>query len=131
MTASWPAARDTGCDGLAFMVSIARGQVPAHSLRRRIRGPAHNGGRRFRVPQPVQKRMSRTLMHGERAGTRSAGQACNVPLHVTDGALAMADTGSRKRVRTHRARLRAQGLRPVQIWVPDVTAEGFAAEAHR
>ena len=43
----------------------------------------------------------------------------------------MADTGSRNRVRTHRARLRAQGLRPVQIWVPDVTAEGFAAEAHR
>jgi Protein of unknown function (DUF3018) len=34
-------------------------------------------------------------------------------------------------VRAHRARLRAQGLRPVQIWVPDVTAEGFAAEAHR
>jgi hypothetical protein len=22
-------------------------------------------------------------------------------------------------------------LRPLQIWVPDVTAEGFAAEAHR
>jgi Antitoxin MazE-like len=41
------------------------------------------------------------------------------------------DTGSRRRVRAHRARLRAQGLRPVQIWVPDVTAEGFAAEAHR
>ena len=34
-------------------------------------------------------------------------------------------------MRAHRARLRAQGLRPVQIWVPDVTAEGFAAEAHR
>lgn len=43
----------------------------------------------------------------------------------------MADTGSRRRVRAHRERLRAQGLRPVQIWVPDVTAEGFAAEAHR
>jgi hypothetical protein len=43
----------------------------------------------------------------------------------------MADTDSRRRVRAHRARLRAQGLRPVQIWVPDVTAEGFAAEAHR
>jgi len=43
----------------------------------------------------------------------------------------MTDTGSRDRVRAHRARLRAQGLRPVQIWVPDVTAEGFAAEAHR
>jgi hypothetical protein len=43
----------------------------------------------------------------------------------------MADTGARHRVRAHRARLRAQGLRPVQIWVPDVTAEGFAEEAHR
>lgn len=43
----------------------------------------------------------------------------------------MADTSSRRRVRAYRKRLRAQGLRPVQIWVPDVTAEGFAAEAHR
>lgn len=43
----------------------------------------------------------------------------------------MADSSSRRRVAAHRARLRAQGLRPVQIWVPDVTAEGFAAEAHR
>lgn len=43
----------------------------------------------------------------------------------------MTDTGSRRRVRAHRERLRAQGLRPVQIWVPDVNAEGFAAEAHR
>jgi hypothetical protein len=43
----------------------------------------------------------------------------------------MADTGSRRRVRAHRARLREQGLRPLQIWVPDVTADGFAAEAHR
>jgi hypothetical protein len=45
--------------------------------------------------------------------------------------MTMTDTGSRNRVRAHRARLRAQGLRPVQIWVPDITAEGFAAEAHR
>jgi Protein of unknown function (DUF3018) len=43
----------------------------------------------------------------------------------------MTDAGSRRRVRAHRERLRAQGLRPVQIWVPDVNAEGFAAEAHR
>ena len=43
----------------------------------------------------------------------------------------MADTDSQRRVRAHRERLRAQGLRPVQIWVPDVNAEGFAAEAHR
>lgn len=37
----------------------------------------------------------------------------------------------RDRVAAHRARLRQQGLRPVQIWVPDVRAPGFAAEAHR
>jgi Protein of unknown function (DUF3018) len=34
-------------------------------------------------------------------------------------------------VREHRERLRAQGLRPVQIWVPDVRAPEFVAEAHR
>jgi Antitoxin MazE-like len=43
----------------------------------------------------------------------------------------MADASTRSRVRAHRERLRAQGLRPVQIWVPDVNAESFAAEAHR
>lgn len=35
------------------------------------------------------------------------------------------------RVREHRGRLRAQGLRPVQIWVPDVRSPDFVAEAHR
>ena len=40
-------------------------------------------------------------------------------------------TNSRERVREHRQRLRAQGLRPVQIWVPDVRAPEFVAEAHR
>lgn len=37
----------------------------------------------------------------------------------------------RERVSAHRARMRAQGLRPVQIWVPDVRSPQFAAEAHR
>ncbi len=35
-----------------------------------------------------------------------------------------------KRVRDHRRRLRAQGLRPVQIWVPDVRSPEFTREAH-
>ena len=43
----------------------------------------------------------------------------------------MADIESRRRVRKHRARLSAQGLRPIQLWVPDVRAPGFADEAHR
>jgi len=38
---------------------------------------------------------------------------------------------SRLKVREHRARLRAQGLRPIQIWVPDVRSPSFRAEARR
>ena len=38
---------------------------------------------------------------------------------------------TREKVRAHRERLRAQGLRPIQIWVPDVRAPGFLAEARR
>ena len=38
---------------------------------------------------------------------------------------------SRDEVRAHRNRLRAQGLRPIQIWVPDVRSPEFATEAHR
>jgi Antitoxin MazE-like len=30
-----------------------------------------------------------------------------------------------KRMASYRQRMRAAGLRPVQIWVPDVTAPGF------
>jgi hypothetical protein len=40
-------------------------------------------------------------------------------------------SSTRDRVRQHRARLRSQGLRPLQIWVPDVRAPEFIAEAHR
>ena len=35
------------------------------------------------------------------------------------------------KVGEHRARLRQQGLRPIQIWVPDVRSPEFAAEARR
>jgi hypothetical protein len=38
---------------------------------------------------------------------------------------------TREKVKAHRERLRAQGLRPIQIWVPDVRAPGFAEEARR
>ncbi len=40
-------------------------------------------------------------------------------------------TPSRVKVQEHRKRLRALGLRPIQIWVADVRAPGFRAEAHR
>ena len=38
---------------------------------------------------------------------------------------------SRDKVRLHRERLRAQGLRPVQIWVPDVRARSFVSAARK
>ena len=41
------------------------------------------------------------------------------------------DSSVKKRVREHRRRLRAQGMRPVQIWVPDVRSPEFTREAHR
>ena len=36
-----------------------------------------------------------------------------------------------ERVQKRRDALRAAGLRPVQIWVPDVRRPGFAAECRR
>ncbi|MCY7412669.1 MAG: antitoxin MazE family protein [Salinibacterium sp.] len=36
----------------------------------------------------------------------------------------------RDRVGAHRERMRAQGFRLVQTWVPDVRAHGFASAAH-
>ncbi len=38
---------------------------------------------------------------------------------------------SRDKVKAHRERLRQKGLRPIQIWVPDVRLETFQEEAHR
>jgi hypothetical protein len=49
---------------------------------------------------------------------------CNIAVVATE-------RSSAKRVQAHRDRLRAQGLRPVQIWVPDRRAPEFVREAHR
>ena len=38
---------------------------------------------------------------------------------------------TRERVRAHRSRQRAKGLRPVTFWLPDTRTPEFAAEAHR
>ena len=37
----------------------------------------------------------------------------------------------REKVRAHRNRLRQQGLRPIQIWVPDVRSPKFTLAAHK
>lgn len=50
--------------------------------------------------------------------------------HPTDPA-ADKKLAARDRVRKHRESLRARGLRPIQIWVPDTRRPGFAEEARR
>lgn len=40
-------------------------------------------------------------------------------------------SASRDKVRARRARLRKEGLRLVQIWVPDVRSKAFDRAAHR
>lgn len=40
-------------------------------------------------------------------------------------------TNTSERVQKHRMALRAAGLRPVQIWVPDTRRAGFAEECRR
>jgi hypothetical protein len=34
-------------------------------------------------------------------------------------------------MREYRARMRAAGLRPIQLWVPDLNAKGFRAKLRR
>lgn len=43
----------------------------------------------------------------------------------------MTSTSSATRVQRHRAQLKAQGMRPVQLWVPDTRSAEFAAECRR
>lgn len=43
----------------------------------------------------------------------------------------MKPTPGAKRVQKHRDLLRKRGLKPVQIWVPDVKKKGFEAECKR
>ncbi len=38
---------------------------------------------------------------------------------------------SREKVQSYRHRMRARGMRPIQIWVPDTRTASFVKEAHR
>lgn len=42
-----------------------------------------------------------------------------------------ASNNTAPRMKQYRDRLRAAGLRPIQLWVPDTRAPGFAAECRR
>ena len=51
--------------------------------------------------------------------------------HVTQSVSLSMTTPTAARVQRHRQALRAAGLRPVQIWVPDTRSASFAAECRR
>ena len=60
--------------------------------------------------------------------------ACNLQPHLTSLAhrrRPMAGPHVNARVQRHREALRAAGLRPVQIWVPDTRRPGFDEECRR
>src|SRR5690606_18808652 len=67
-----------------------------------------------------------------RAALRRPGPRCLRPTfratRVTCNVVCMT---VKHRVSEYRRRMRARGLRPVQIWVPDVRSERFVQEAHR
>ena len=56
-------------------------------------------------------------------------------LHVTQMVTRMSinskPASSREKVRQHRERLRARGLRLLQVWVPDTRSAAFRKEARR
>ena len=45
--------------------------------------------------------------------------------------IAVTSKTSRERVREHRQRLRERGLKPVTLWLPDITSAAFREEARR
>jgi len=53
------------------------------------------------------------------------------PWHPRGVTCNIACMGVKDRVGEYRRRMRARGYRPVQIWVPDVRTQEFAAEARR
>src|SRR5512146_552739 len=72
----------------------------------------------------MSRRSQRPTLHAIRSRARM--------LHVTRSCRPMTDrTSTAERVRKRREGMRAAGLRPAQIWVPDTRRPGFAAGCWR
>ena len=52
-------------------------------------------------------------------------------LHVTYGVFMSKTKSISERVQKHRDTLRAAGLRPIQIWIPDTRKRGFKAKCRK
>ena len=69
------------------------------------------------------------LEHGRRTA-RCGTLSSRVNIVTCNGGIVL-KTDTAARVKKHREALRAAGLRPVQIWVPDIRRPGFAKECRR
>src|SRR5438132_2416059 len=69
------------------------------------------------------------LEHGKRTA-RCGTLSSRVNIVTCNGGIVL-KTDTAARVKKHREALRAAGLRPVQIWVPDIRRPGFAKECRR
>lgn len=65
------------------------------------------------------------------AQMRAKASARKTKLKASPAAKRARAKSSREKVRAYRERMRAKGLRLVQMWVPDTRAPEFAAEPHR
>ncbi len=52
----------------------------------------------------------------------------STPIRAKNAAAEEKKAAARERVRKHRAALRARGLRPIQLWVPDTRDPGFQSK---
>ena len=100
--------------GGTLLAARWRGQGPPRQnedLDIKIRAPTHERA------EEARKRLQIAAL--ERAFANAGGARCRP------------EQEPEERSQKHRDALRAQGLRPVQIWVPDTRAEGFADECAR
>src|SRR5260370_13764373 len=99
----------------------------------RIEIPDHVGDSCFGCPSVGQP--AESCLGSDSAAKDWLNSTARDRLHVTYRRFVMVSASnpkpSRTKVRAHRERLRAQGLRPIQIWVPDVRSPSFRSEAHR
>jgi len=65
------------------------------------------------------------------AQMRAKAAARKTKLKAPRAAKRVQSNSSRDKVRAYRKRMRAKGLRLVQMWLPDTRTPEFAAEAHR
>src|SRR5215210_6669333 len=75
--------------------------------------------------KPAQSKTPGHAARGKRAGASKISSGKSADQQVSHA------KSSREKVSAHRKRMRAKGLRLVQMWLPDTRSPEFAEQAHR